>query len=69
VYLLDGGGVAGLGAEVIQQLSNTRLAIRILALRVDNPDLAEVDGRGERSTLGVAGNVLDVLDTAALKVC
>lgn len=66
VNLLDSSGVAGLRAEVIQQLSDTGLAMLVLALGVDDPDLAEVDGRGESSAFLVAGDELDVLDTTSL---
>jgi len=44
--------------------------VLILALRVDDPDLAEVDSRRNSGTLLVARDELDVLNTAALKkVC
>lgn len=66
--LLDGGGVTGLGAEVKQQLGDAGLAVGTLALGVDDPDLAKVDGRRESGTFGVAGDELDVLDAAALQV-
>jgi hypothetical protein len=64
--LLDGDGVTSLGAQVKQQLGNARLALGVLALRVDDPDLAEVDGSSESSAFGVARDVLDILDTATL---
>jgi len=67
--LLDGDGVTGLGTKVVQQLGDTGLAVGVLALGVDDPDLAEMDGRGKSSTLRVTGNVLHVLDTAALHSC
>jgi hypothetical protein len=67
--LLDGDGVTGLGAEVIQELSDTGLAVGVLALGVDDPDLTQVNSRSKSSALRVAGNVLDVLDTAALQSC
>lgn len=38
----------------------------VLALRVDDPDLAEVNGGGESSAFLVAGDELDVLDTTSL---
>lgn len=67
--VLDGGGVAGLGAEVEEQLGDAGGAVGVLAERVDDPDLAEVDGRGESGALLVAGDELDVLDAAALLHC
>lgn len=66
--LLDGRGVAGLGAQVEQQLGDTLLAVSVLAQGVDDPDLAEMDSSGEGRTFGVAGDELDVLDAAALHV-
>lgn len=66
--LLDGRGVAGLGTQVEQQLSNTLLAVSVLAQGVDDPDLAEMDSSGEGRTLGVAGDELNILDAAALHV-
>jgi hypothetical protein len=63
---LDGDGVTSLGAQVKQKLCNARLALGVLALRVDDPNLAEVDGSSESSAFGVARDVLDILDTATL---
>lgn len=37
---VDGGGVLGLVTEVVEELSNTLVAIGILAEGVDDPDLA-----------------------------
>lgn len=64
--LLDSDGVTGLRAEVVQELSDTGLAVLVLALGVDDPDLAEVNGGGESSAFLVAGDELDVLDTTSL---
>jgi len=37
---LNGDGVARLGTEIVELLDNTLLAVRILAKRVDDPNLA-----------------------------
>lgn len=63
---VDGEVVAGAGTKVEEELGNTLLAIRVLAERVDDPDLTGADGGGKSSGLGVAGNELDVLDTSAV---
>lgn len=63
---VDGDGVAGLGAKVVQQLGDALVALRVLAEGVDDPDLAEVDGGGEGGALRVARDELDVLDAAAV---
>ena len=62
----DGGGVAGVVAEVVEEFGNALGAVGVFAEGVDDPDLAEVDGRGEESGLGVAGNEFIVLNAATL---
>lgn len=65
-YLLDGCGIAGLVPQVVEHLGHTWVTVLIFAMRVDDPHLAEMDrGRQGRRFL-VAGDELDVLDTAAL---
>lgn len=63
---VDGEVVAGAGTEVEEELGNTLLALRVLAERVDDPDLAGADGGGESSGLGVTWDEFDVLDTLAV---
>jgi hypothetical protein len=64
--ILDGDSVTGLGAEIVELLNDTLLAVRILAKRVDDPDLTQVDGSSQSGSLGVIRDELDVLDTTAL---
>lgn len=37
---LDGDGIAGLGAEIVEQLGGTLFSGRVVAEGVDDPDLA-----------------------------
>ena len=64
---VDGDRVARLGPEVVEQLGDTLLAVGALFEGIDDPDLAEVNRRGERRRVLVPGNELDVLDTTALE--
>lgn len=63
---VDGDGVAGLLAEVIEELDGALLAVLVGAEGVDDPDLSEVDGGGDGGGLLVAGDELDILDTATV---
>lgn len=63
---VDGDGVAGLLAEVVEELDGALLAVLVGAEGVDDPDLAEVDGGGDGGGLLVAGDELDVLDTTTV---
>lgn len=40
---VNGNGILGLLAKVVEQLGNTLLAVGVLAEGVDDPDLARVD--------------------------
>jgi hypothetical protein len=64
---VDGKVVAGLGAEVVKEFSNTTLAIGVRAERVDDPDLAGTNSSSKSSGLRVARNELDVLDTLTIR--
>lgn len=64
--ILDGDSVTGLGAKIVELLNDTLLTVRILAKRVDDPDLTQVDGSSQSGSLGVVRDELDVLDTTAL---
>lgn len=63
---VDGDGVAGLLAKVVEELNGALLAVLVGAEGVDDPDLSEVDGGGDGSRLLVTGDELDVLDTATV---
>lgn len=63
---VDGNGVTGLLAEVVEELNGTLLAVLVGAEGVDDPDLSEVDGGGDGSRLLVTWDELDVLDTATV---
>lgn len=63
---VNGDRLLGIGAEVVQELRDTLLAVGVLAEGVDDPDLAVLDGRGERRALLVARDELDVLDALAV---
>lgn len=63
---VDGNGVTGLLAEVVEKLNGTLLALGVLAEGVDDPDLSKVDGGGDSSRLLVTGDELDVLDTTTV---
>lgn len=63
----DGDGVAGLLAEIEEELAHTGLARdRVGSLWVDDPDLPKANGSRYCSTLLVSWNELDILDTAAV---
>lgn len=63
---VDGRGSLGPGAKVVKQLSNTLLAVGVVAEGVDDPDLAGSNSSGKSSGLGMTRNELDVLDALAV---
>lgn len=65
--LLDGGRVARFGAKVIEELCHALLPLGVLFERVNDPDLAEVDGCRQCSSIGIARNEFDILDSPALR--
>ena len=48
---VDGGGLLGLVAELVQDLGNTLLAVLVLAVRVDDPDLTGANSTGSRGSV------------------
>jgi hypothetical protein len=64
--LLDGNGVAGLGAEVVEELGGTLLSAGIVTEGIDDPDLAEVHCCCEGGALGVSWDELDVLNSTTI---
>lgn len=66
--LLDSDGVTSLGTKIIELFDHTLVTIGVLAQRIDDPELTQVHGSGNSSRFGVAGDELDVLNTATLVV-
>lgn len=64
---VDGGRVAGLWSEIVEQLRDTLVAVGIELEGVDDPDLAKMDSGREGSRVGVSGNELDILDSATVR--
>ena len=62
----DGRGVASVVPEVVEELGDALGPVGVFTEGVDDPDLAEVDGRGKEGGLGIARDELVVLDAAAL---
>lgn len=67
--LLDGNDIARLLAQVVQELCNALVAVRINTVRVDDPDLAEMDSSSQCGAFGVTGDELHILDSLALVDC
>lgn len=65
--LLDGGSVTRFGTKVIEELCHALLPAGVLFERVDDPDLTEVDGCRQCSSIGIARNEFDILDPPALR--
>lgn len=63
---VDGDGVAGFLAEIVEELGDTLRAVGVEAERIDDPDLSEVNSGGDGSSLLVSRDELDVLDTATV---
>lgn len=64
--LLDSDSVTGFRTEVVELFNHTLVAIGVLSQRIDDPELTQVHGSGNSSGFGVAGDELDVLNTATL---
>lgn len=63
---LDSYDIASLLAQIIKQLGCPLLPARVLAVRVDDPDLSEADSCRQSSSLWISWNELDVLDSLTL---
>jgi hypothetical protein len=64
--LLDGRGVAGEWPQIVEKLYYTLLSVGVGPERIDDPNLAKMDGGGQSGRLGVAGDEFDVLNTTTL---
>lgn len=63
---VDGDRVLSFVTQIVEELCNASLALHVGTEGVGDPDLAKMHGRGECGALGVAGDELDVLDSAAV---
>lgn len=63
---IDSNGVAGVGTEIVEEFSDAGVPVCVGFVRVDDPDLAQMDGCCEGSVIGVSGDELHVLDSAAV---
>ena len=60
---VDGDRLLSLGAEAVEKLSNTLVALGVLSEGVDDPDLTRANGSSDGSSLLVTGDKFDVLNT------
>lgn len=65
-YLLDSNSITGLGAEIVEFLNHTLVAIGVLSQRVNDPELTQVHSSGDSGGFRVSRNELDILDATTL---
>ena len=63
----DSDAVTGPVSEIVKELGGTLLPIGVFAERINDPNLAEADGRGKCCSFRVPGDEFYVLNALALR--